>query len=163
MQWMDCFISQIKSDSRCSPARGSDGDQTGIMDIQPSVKDRGLNDWTTDRHCFSVASARSRSSLCVCQRMAVAGMNGTCLLLQCWFLPLTITFFDRIWYTAMTIQVCIRKWGEKYCTFTEFIQVILLLHFCRIKAEQFISWWVLIYGWSLLLNFILFDCVIIWL
>lgn len=73
----------------------------------------GLNDWTTDRHCFSVASARSRCSLCVCQRMALAGMNGACLLQQCWFLPLTVTFFDRIWYTAMTIQVCFRKWGEK--------------------------------------------------
>lgn len=153
MQWMDCFISQIKSDRSFSPARGSDGDQTGIMDIQPSVKDRGLNDWTTDRHCFSVASARSRSSLYVCQRMAVAGMNGACLLQQCWFLPLTVTFLTGFDLLPWQYKFASEKGVKNNCTFTEFIQVILLLHFCRIKAEQFISWRVLIYlvqcSWSL--------------
>lgn len=160
MQWMDCFISQIKSDKTTQL-------QEEVMVTRQASWINNLVSRTgalmikrpADTALLSVASARSRNSLCVCPRMAVAWMTGASLLQQCWSLPLTVTIFGRVWYTAITIQVCFRNGVKNNCIFTEFIQVILLLHFCRIKGKQFISGEFL-YGCSLLLDFILFGCVL---
>lgn len=68
--------------------------------------------------------------------------NGPCWDERSMFAPTVLVFAINYNFFWQGLLYCFASENgvKNNCTFTEFIQVILLLHFCRIKAEQFISW-----------------------
>lgn len=146
MQWMDCFISQIKSDKTAQL-------QEEVMVTRQASWINNLVSRTgalmikrpADTALLSVASARSRNSLCVCPRMAVAWMTGASLLQQCWSLPLTVTIFGRVWYTATTIQVCFRNGVKNNCYIYWVYSGYFVTAFLQNKRKTIHIWWVLIW------------------